>query len=86
MNSNSSLKGELSAALRDKIGTITFTKKDGTERVMKCTLDSSAMDGWTPSETSGRVVPDHLLPVWDIENNGWRSINIDTISKVELDA
>lgn len=86
MTDNSSLKAELVEALATKEATITFTKKDGSERVMRCTRNIEKMDGWQPSESGDRVIPDNLLPVWDLENNGWRSINIDTISRVEIAA
>ena len=60
---------------------VTFTKKDGTERVMKCTLH----EGVIPViETKGARKPnDEVLAVWDMDKNAWRSFRLDSIKHVE---
>lgn len=63
--------------------TITFTKKDGTNRVMKCTRSPSLIpeehqpkDGKTnDSETS--------LRVFDLDKNEWRSFIIENIKRIQ---
>ena len=74
----------LAKLLRENIATVKFTKKDGTERVMKCTL----MEGVAiPHEkTTDRVKEpkDEILPVWDMEANGWRSITVPNLLTIEL--
>ena len=60
------------------------TKKDGSERVMKCTLQEGVV---VPHEkTTDRVKEqkDDILPVWDLEANAWRSITIPNIKTVEF--
>lgn len=77
-------KAGLQALLRQGTATITFTKKDGTERVMKCTLQEGVV---VPHEkTTDRVKEqkDDILPVWDIEANAWRSVTIPNIKTVEF--
>jgi hypothetical protein len=77
-------KAGLQALLRQGKATITFTKKDGTERVMKCTLLEGVA---VPHEkTTDRVKEpkDDILPVWDIEANAWRSVTIPNIKTVEF--
>jgi hypothetical protein len=67
---------------------ITFTKKDGTERSMRCTLvesripqDKTPKSEQTPaSQTSGSAVR-----VFDTELNEWRSFRWDSVTKVEFD-
>lgn len=65
--------------------TITFEKADGTERVMKCTLDPNlipqtpVVEGKTPKKQSLKT-----LPVYDIEAKGWRSFTIKSVKKVEF--
>lgn len=63
---------------------ITFTKKDGTERKMKCTLQEGTV---VPHEkTTDRVKEENLetLAVWDMEKNAWRSFRLDSIKSVEF--
>lgn len=77
-------KAGLQALLRQGTATITFTKKDGTERVMKCTLQEGVV---VPHEkTTDRVKEpkDDILPVWDIEASAWRSVTVPNIKTVEF--
>ena len=77
-------KQSISELLRNHEATITFTKKDGTERVMKCTLKEGVV---VPHEkTTDRVKepkPD-ILPVWDLEAQAWRSVTIPNILSIEV--
>ena len=68
---------------------ITFIKTDGTERVMKCTLNNELISEnvtVTPKEpkTTTRKVSDEVLPVFDLENKGWRSFRWDSITYVNF--
>ena len=63
------------SALQTGVRTITFTKKDGTERVMKATLQESVV----PATKGTRTAPETNLVVFDTENNGWRSVIIKNI-------
>jgi hypothetical protein len=77
-------KSNIQNLLRTWEAKITFTKKDGTERVMHCTLKEGVV---VPHEkTTDRVKQpkDDLLSVWDIEAQGWRTVNVPTISVVEI--
>jgi len=53
---------------------VIFLKKDGTIRKMHATF----WDGEVPE-----VKYPHLLTVWDLENDGFRSINLETVMCVE---
>lgn len=76
-------------ALSNKTLTLTFTKKDGTERVMKCTrnfdmlLNEADTYGYTVPEGTGCELPDNLLRVWSVDDKGWRIVNVNTVSEVE---
>lgn len=66
-------------ALHQGICEVTFTKADGTERVMKCTLSKSYLPErqmLTETETKGNP---NLVAVWDTEAGGWRSFAIDRV-------
>jgi hypothetical protein len=62
---------------------VTFTKKDGTERIMPCTTNESiiAMKGksvdYIPSGTEN-------VTVFDLEKNDWRSFNLSTVKHTAL--
>lgn len=62
---------------------VKFRKVDGSERVLKCTLDRSFLPPEPISEGTKRKVNVNVLSVWDIENAGWRSFKIDNIISVE---
>lgn len=77
--------------LNDGIATVTFTKADGTERVMKCTLDRKLVPNYEErtSETKRinenvRMVSPDVLPVYDVEAQGWRSFRWDSIKSVTV--
>ena len=73
--------------------TVSFTKADGTQRDMKCTLDwavipESKHPGQPPvdgilKESRQRKEPDpHSLRVFDVEKGEWRSFRFDRLQKV----
>jgi hypothetical protein len=57
---------------------ITFTKKDGTERVMNCTLSESVLPAREPDSEVKPHSPD-VQPVWDVDAGGWRSFRWDSV-------
>lgn len=71
---------ELKDLLREKEVLVKFTKKDGSERLMRCTLQADAIPavyGSTPSPHN------HLITVFDLDNQGWRNINLSKGFTVE---
>ena len=75
----------LKSILNDGVATITFNKTDGTERVMKCTLDRKMVpEQKSVHESRIRSVSPDVLPVYDIEAQGWRSFRWDSITKVDI--
>jgi hypothetical protein len=78
----------LKSVLRDGVATVTFEKSDGTERVMKCTLKEDLIPQKV-HETKRinemkRVVSPDVLPVYDVEAEGWRSFRWDSVKTVEI--
>lgn len=78
-------KAEMRANLQGGISTITFTKKDGTERKLKCTLQSALLPVVENIDATvkERKIPTESLAVYDLENNAWKSFRWDSISTVE---
>ena len=64
---------------KGKIFTVTFTKKDGTTRVMNCRL------GVTKHLKGGESTlnPSEYITVYDMQNKGYRAINRQTIIDVK---
>ena len=65
--------------------TVTFTKKDGTERVMRCTLKADQLPPVELKENKKeRKQPTDSLAVYDLEAKGWRSFVIKSIKRVNI--
>ena len=65
--------------------TVTFTKKDGTERVMKCTLEESQLPKVELKEDSKpRKESTTSMRVFDLEKQEWRSFTIKSVKRVEI--
>ena len=67
--------------------TITFTKIDGTERVMKCTLEAAKLPPVVIKEDAKprkETTSTKALRVFDIEKNEWSSFTIKNIKRIEL--
>jgi hypothetical protein len=77
--------------------TVTFTKADGTDRDMLCTLDHSRIpvsvakpvsitapvDGIVRESRKSRKEPDpHSIRVFDLEKQEWRSFRFERLRKV----
>ena len=70
-----------------KIGpaTVTFNKKDGTERVMNCTLQEDQLPVVELKEdTKPRKESTTSLRVFDLEKNEWRSFTIKSVTRIQI--
>lgn len=67
---------------------VDFIKADGTPRTMKCTLktdlvpkiEKKLIDTTKPERASNP----NVLPVYDLDNSGWRSFRIDSVKSVTV--
>lgn len=75
-------KDALAEMLRGDKLEICFTKKDGTNRIMNCTLQENFLPVFQGVET--RKENPEVLAVWDIDNSGWRSFRLDSITSVRI--
>jgi hypothetical protein len=82
-------KYELKELLSGTVSTVVFTKVDGTEREMKCTLlpeylpAKPVVDGQQLlTESLPRAENPNTMSVWDLESNGWRSFRTDSVKSV----
>jgi len=69
--------------LREGERTVTFTKKDGTTRVMQCTLNPDLMPAPDPlKESKPKKVNNSVLAVWDLEAKGFRSFLVANVKDI----
>ena len=63
--------------------TITFIKKDGSERVMRCTLNESLIPSdKMPKGDSTRKLSDAVQRAFDLDINEWRSFSWESVTEV----
>lgn len=67
--------------LNNGVVTVTFTKVNGEERVMNCTLLSEYLPGGAGPTLLQEATGDNVS-VWDTEANGWRSFRISSIKSI----
>ena len=67
---------------QDGVITVTFTKVDGSERVMKCTLNKTHLPEQKDLEEASTKDNPKVLAVWDVEKSAWRSFRIDSVKEV----
>jgi hypothetical protein len=80
-------KENLIDMLRNNIVTVTFTKVNGDERVMKCTLRSEMIPN-APTQ-NGELVVDQKqssnnVSVWDVDSQGWRSFRVASVKSISV--
>ena len=63
---------------------ITFTKKDGTEREMLCTLVADKIPSEHAPKNTGKTQSEEAIAVFDLENDGWRSFRWDSVKRIEF--
>jgi hypothetical protein len=76
------LRETMITALQRRVMYVTFTKVDGTERKMLCTLN----DQYLPQRSdtvSERKRTDEVVSVYDLEKDDWRSFRVSSVSKFE---
>ena len=82
------MREELITKLKENVCLVSFKKKDGTNRKMKCTLKESIVPKATKedplSQKKIRALNEEVVPVWDVEKEGWRSFRVDSVSCVGI--
>jgi len=63
---------------------VTFTKKDGSTRVMKCTKNLSKIPVTMHPSGEKEIKEGSAFRVFDLENNGWRSFNAESVKTIEF--
>ncbi len=90
-------KEELVKSLKESVCEVVFTKVDGSERTMKCTLREDVLAPFIKAiedrnkqllaegkEVKVKAENPNVLSVIDMEKNAWRSFKLDTIKSVKV--
>lgn len=86
MTTVEAMREDLKSSLRAQVGTVTFTKQNGDERIMRCTLQESVLPAQTDlEETIQKKAPTDSLAVWDLDKNVWRSFRYDSVISVKFE-
>ena len=74
------MKGELNEGICE----VTFTKKNGEERVMPCTLNFEHIPEENhPKGNGAQHNSQDTIAVWCMDKEAWRSFRIDSVTKFE---
>lgn len=74
----------LHGLLQSEKVTITFTKKDGSERKMLCTLAEKQIPSEKMPKNSGKAKSEQSLAVFDLEKQEWRSFRFDSVKEIQF--
>ena len=69
--------------LKRDVLTVSFTKVNGEERIMNCTLHESLLPEAVAGTSSKKENPD-VIAVWDIDKDAWRSFRVDSVSCIKI--
>jgi hypothetical protein len=71
--------------LAEGVVTVTFNKKDGSERVMQCTLSPTIVPQTPLVEgRKERAIPKNSLSVYDTTARDWRSFVVRNITEINF--
>jgi hypothetical protein len=76
------MMNDLRDSLQKGVVTVTFTKKDGSERVMKCTLSENYITQKDLPKGNTKTSNIETIAVYDVDVLGWRSFRLDSIKSV----
>jgi hypothetical protein len=69
----------LISSLRGGAVNVIFTKKDGTERIMNCTLNEKFIPKEKAPKNTGKKESEDVIAVFDLDKNDWRSFRIENL-------
>lgn len=75
-------KNYLKGLLLDGPVEIVFNKQDGSQRTMRCTLNAELTKSYEKKTDKTKTISEDVLPVYDLDKDGWRSFRYDSIVSV----
>ena len=78
-------KDEIKAMLQSNVCEVTFTKVDGSVRVMPCTLKEDILPAAVEKEGKRTKAPNEAnISVWCTDKNEWRSFKVANVTEVKV--
>ena len=77
-------KNNIMEFLKANVAEVRFTKSDGTERLMKCTLKEDLVVAYNKKTDRTKEANNDIVPVFDVEKNEWRSFRVDSVQSISL--
>jgi hypothetical protein len=77
-------KEQIRETARAGVINVQFTKKDGSLRNMRCSLQEKYLPKLMDDTEAAMKDNSDVLAVWDIEVNGWRSFRIDSVTSMTI--
>lgn len=79
---------EIKQQLQESVVEVTFTKVNGEQRIMTCTLKADILPPQIVTEEKKKLkksidVNEDVISVWDINAQGWRSFRIANVISFE---
>ena len=80
------VKDEVVDLLRKRDLKITFTKKDGSEREMLCTLRPDVIVPYEKKTETVRKTAEqsNTVTVWDLQASAFKKVNLETTTLIEI--
>lgn len=72
------------SVLRKQEVTISFLKKDGELREMRCTLQEEVVPVFVPATDRTRTPNPEVCPVYDLDKQEWRSFRFDAVTIISF--
>jgi len=66
---------------------VDFTKKNGEERAMHCTLNFKNIpeDSHPQNSDPDKPINEDIVKAWDFDREEWRSFRVDSVNGIEFD-
>jgi len=77
-------RDSIEEALKANVAEVRFTKSDGTERIMKCTLREDLVTVYQKKTDRVKEKNLDIVPVFDVEKNEWRSFRVDSVQSISV--
>ena len=75
-------KSDIVSTLKTSICDVKFTKVNGEERLMRCTLKKDMLPEYIDMNDDKKV-NESVVPVWDLDKKGWRSFRVDSVINIQ---
>lgn len=76
-------RDDLLRILKAHVATVTFTKVNGDQRVMRCTRMTGLLpEGVTNNARGWHTEETGTLSVWDVEKQDWRAFRLESVAEV----